>query len=159
MERVKIVLAAVTAVLISGALASGQQPPAKVIVAKVFEKEIVRTNQMVGIVDFDKQSGISSEVSGLIERVSIVEGTLVDKGAVLAKLNTDFIEKNIEIFAKQVEQVEIQIQTAEKDLNTAQVMLNSGVAHDTGHHLTLALSKVTTIGQQSMSLLVEEGLL
>ena len=49
--------------------------------------------------------------------------------------------------------------TAEKDVNTAQVMLNSGVAHDTGHHLTLALSKVTTIGQQSMSLLVEEGLL
>ena len=48
---------------------------------------------------------------------------------------------------------------ADKDLNTAQVMLNSGVAHDTGHHLTQALSKVTTIGQQSMSLLVEKGLL
>jgi hypothetical protein len=48
---------------------------------------------------------------------------------------------------------------ADKDLNTAQVMLNSGVAHDTAHHLTRALSKVTTIGQQSMSLLVEEGLL
>jgi hypothetical protein len=33
------------------------------------------------------------------------------------------------------------------------------VAHDTAHHLTQALSKVTTIGQQSMSLLVEKGLL
>ena len=48
---------------------------------------------------------------------------------------------------------------AEKALNTATVMLNSGVAHDTVHHLTQALSKVTTIGQQSMSLLVEQGLL
>ena len=48
---------------------------------------------------------------------------------------------------------------AEKDVNTAQVMLDSGVAHDTGHHLTQALSKITTIGQQSMSLLVEKGLL
>jgi hypothetical protein len=48
---------------------------------------------------------------------------------------------------------------AEKDINTAMVMLNSGVAHDTGHHLTQALSKVTTIGQQSMSLLVDKGLL
>ncbi|CAB1063812.1 hypothetical protein D1BOALGB6SA_8596 [Olavius sp. associated proteobacterium Delta 1] len=48
---------------------------------------------------------------------------------------------------------------AEKDINTAQVMLNSGVAQDTGHHLTQALSKVTTIGQQSMSLLVGQGLL
>jgi hypothetical protein len=48
---------------------------------------------------------------------------------------------------------------AEKDINTAMVMLNSGVAHDTGHHLTQALSKVTTIGQQSMSLLMDKGLL
>ena len=48
---------------------------------------------------------------------------------------------------------------AEKDVNTALVMLNSGVAHDCGHHLTQALSKVTTIGHQSMRLLVDEGLL
>jgi hypothetical protein len=38
-------------------------------------------------------------------------------------------------------------------------MLNSGVAHDSGYHLTQALSKITTIGQQSMSLLVDKGLL
>ena len=116
MKRVKIVLIAVITLLISGTFAISQPPPAKVVVAKVAEKEIVRTNRMVGIVDFDKQSGISAEVSGLIEQVSIVEGTVVEKGAVLAKLNTDFIRKNIEISTKQVEQVEIQIKTAEKDL-------------------------------------------
>ena len=48
---------------------------------------------------------------------------------------------------------------AEKDINTALVMLNSGVGHESGYHLTQALSKVTTIGQQSMSLLIEKGLL
>ena len=48
---------------------------------------------------------------------------------------------------------------AQKDVNTALVMLNSGVAHDSGYHLTQALSKVTTVGQQSMSLLVDKGLL
>jgi hypothetical protein len=48
---------------------------------------------------------------------------------------------------------------AEKDINTALVMLNSGVAHDSAYHLTQALSKVTTIGQQSMSLLVDKGLM
>ena len=48
---------------------------------------------------------------------------------------------------------------AEKDINTALVMLNSGVAHEAGYHLTQALSKVTNIGQQSMSLLIEKGLL
>ena len=50
-------------------------------------------------------------------------------------------------------------QEAEKDLNTAQVMMNSGVLHESSYHLTQTLSKVTTIGQQSMSLLIEQGLL
>ena len=50
-------------------------------------------------------------------------------------------------------------QEAEKDVNTARVMLNSGVANECGYHLTLALSKVTSVGQQSMGQLVEEGLL
>ena len=48
---------------------------------------------------------------------------------------------------------------AEKDINTAMVMLNSGVFHEVGYHLTQALSKVTNIGQQSMAALIEKELL
>ncbi len=48
---------------------------------------------------------------------------------------------------------------AAKDVNNAMVMLNSGVAHETGYHLTQALSKVTNIGQQSMTQLIDEGFL
>jgi len=48
---------------------------------------------------------------------------------------------------------------AEKDMNTALVMLNSGVTHECGYHLTQALSKVTSIGQQSMTRLIDKGLL
>jgi hypothetical protein len=48
---------------------------------------------------------------------------------------------------------------AEKDVNTAMVMINSGVVQESGYHLTQALSKVTNIGQQSMTQLVVEGLL
>jgi hypothetical protein len=50
-------------------------------------------------------------------------------------------------------------QDVEKDMNTALVMLNSGVTHEAGYHLTQALTKVTTVGQQSMTLLTDEGLL
>ena len=50
-------------------------------------------------------------------------------------------------------------QDVEKDINTALVMLNSGVTHEAGYHLTQALTKVTTIGQQSMTFLTDEGLL
>ena len=48
---------------------------------------------------------------------------------------------------------------AAKDVNTAMVMLNSGVAQESAYHLTQALSKVTNIGQQSMTLLIDKGLL
>ncbi len=48
---------------------------------------------------------------------------------------------------------------AEKDINTALVMLNSGVTHEAGFHLTQALTQVTTIGQQSMTLLTDKELL
>ena len=50
-------------------------------------------------------------------------------------------------------------QDVEKDINTAIVMLNSGVTHEAGYHLTQALTKVTTVCQQSMTLLMDEGLL
>ena len=47
----------------------------------------------------------------------------------------------------------------EKSLDTAMVMINSGVAHEAGYHLTQALTQVTTIGQRSMSVLRDKGLL
>ena len=50
-------------------------------------------------------------------------------------------------------------QEVDRDMNTAVVMLNSGVIHEAGYHLTQALTKVTTVGQQSMPLLTDEGLL
>lgn len=49
--------------------------------------------------------------------------------------------------------------SVEKNMNTALVMLNSGVTHEAGYHLTRALTQVTSIGQQSMTLLTEKGLL
>ena len=50
-------------------------------------------------------------------------------------------------------------QDSEKDIETAVVMINSGLTHESAYHLTRALTKVTTIGQQSMTLLADEGLL
>lgn len=47
----------------------------------------------------------------------------------------------------------------EKDIDTAMVMINSNIAHEAGYHLTQALTKVTTIGQRSMSILTDKKLL
>jgi hypothetical protein len=47
----------------------------------------------------------------------------------------------------------------EKHIDTALVMINSHVLEESGFHLTRALSQVTSIGQRSLSVLKEEGLL
>jgi hypothetical protein len=54
---------------------------------------------------------------------------------------------------------EPQWREAEKNIDLALVMLDSGVGHEAGYHLTRALSHVTAIGQRSMTLLKENGLL
>jgi hypothetical protein len=48
---------------------------------------------------------------------------------------------------------------AEPHIEKALIMISSGVSHEAGIHLSKALSKITNIGQQSMSLLQERDLL
>ena len=50
-------------------------------------------------------------------------------------------------------------QEIQKCIDTALVMINSNVAHEAGYHLTQALTQVTTIGQRSMTILKDDGLL
>ncbi len=126
MKTVKILLI----LFFFNALAAHAQPPAKVLMSKVFEKEVAKTNQIVGVVDFDKRSGISSEVSGLIDKQSVVEGTVVKKGDVLVSLNTDFIRKNIEIMKKQIQLVDIKIQNTRKNLKRYEVLFKQDAASE-----------------------------
>ena len=46
----------------------------------------------------------------------------------------------------------------EKLMNTARVMVDSGVVEEATYHFTQALSQVNRIGQQSMTYLVDQGL-
>ncbi|QTA91460.1 efflux RND transporter periplasmic adaptor subunit [Desulfonema magnum] len=126
MKTVKILLI----LFFFNTLAASAQPPAKVLMSKVFEKEVAKTNQIVGVVDFDKRSGISSEVSGLIDKQSVVEGTVVKKGDVLVSLNTDFIQKSIEIMKKQIQQVDIKIQNTRKNLKRYEVLFKKDAASE-----------------------------
>lgn len=104
-------------ILSFGTAAAQQPPPARVAVAPVFEKQLAPTTLLVGIVDFDQKAGISSEISGLIERHSMVEGAVVRKGDVLLQLNTDFVRKDMALIGQQVAHVEIQIENSKKNLN------------------------------------------
>ena len=102
-----------------------QQPPAKVCVTKVFEKELAKTTEIVGVVDFDRISGVSSEISGLIDKQYVVEGAVVQKGNIMVRLNTDFILKNIEIAKIQQQEIEIKINNTKKNLKRYETLLKN----------------------------------
>jgi len=105
-----------------------QQPPAKVVTAKVFAKELAQTRPMVGVVDFDTVAGLSTEVSGLIAAQSIEEGVVVKKGAVLIRLNTDFLEKDIAIIKQEIQQLGITVQKTEKNLERLRTLRRDDIA-------------------------------
>jgi len=110
------ILASLLLTILFCGFAAAQQSPAKVVTTKVFAKELAQTRPMVGVVDFDKTAGLSPEISGLIVSQSIEEGIVVKKGAVLVRLNTDFLEKDIAIINQEILQLGINIQKTEKNL-------------------------------------------
>lgn len=129
-EPMKTINTTILVFLLAAEAAFAQGGPAKVSVEKVFEKEVAKANRLVGAVDFDTKSGISSEISGLIRKKHVVEGALVKKGDVLARLNTDFVRKNIEIIKMQIEQADIRIGNTEKNLKRYEVLFQKDAASE-----------------------------
>lgn len=113
----------------SSALAQGDRA-ARVVVAEVFEETIAPTTRIVGAVDFDKRSGISPEVSGLVASHAMEEGAVVRKGDVLVRLSTEFIEKDIAIREKEAEAIGIRIANARKNLDRYKTLLKGAAASE-----------------------------
>ncbi len=112
--------------------AAAQQgpPPAKVVVALVTQRSVSPTDRMVGAVDFDRRSGVSSEVSGLIQEQSISEGQVVRKGDALVRLNTDFVDQDVAILRKEIEQIDIKIGNTRKNLARTQRLYRQKAASE-----------------------------
>jgi membrane fusion protein (multidrug efflux system) len=121
-----LLLMAVSAISTNAA----DMPPARVAVVKVFEKEVAPTASLVGNVVFDQSAGISSEISGLIADHQMVEGALVRRGAVLVRLNTDFITKDMEILKRQIAENDIRIENALKNLRRFETLYKQDAASE-----------------------------
>ena len=52
-------------------------PPAKVIVSKIVQQQVSENQSFIGTLYYDRASQVSSEVSGLVEVVTVQEGDLV----------------------------------------------------------------------------------
>ncbi len=97
-------------------LAGAQEPPpAKVVLGQVV-KENVATNQSVtGVLYYERVSDISTEVAGLVEVVEVNQGDHVKKDDPLVRLNTEILEKEIDLTKTRIEQTELRIENKEKN--------------------------------------------
>ncbi|HEX5136215.1 MAG TPA: efflux RND transporter periplasmic adaptor subunit [Planctomycetota bacterium] len=75
-------------VLLLGAAAAQERPPALVVVADAVEQEVTARRSFVGSVEAVRKSTVESEVEGLVEEYLAEEGQRVEAGAPLAKLRT-----------------------------------------------------------------------
>ncbi len=114
MKTLRIVVAVLT--LLPSAITAEERPPAKVVVAPVKEKMVVENAPIIGVLYFDRVSSLSTEVAGLVKSVRFREGDRVKKRGVLLTLNTDFIDKDIELVETKIEQISVRIQKTDKDL-------------------------------------------
>lgn len=103
-------------------------PPAKVVVTQVIEQELAPTSRLVGAIDFDRISEVSGEISGLIVRQNAVEGALVRQGDPLVELNTDLIQKDMDIKQKQRAQANADLERMTRSMNRLENLLQTNSA-------------------------------
>ena len=81
-----------------------------------------------GLVDFDRISAISGEISGLITRQHAVEGDLVKAGDPLVELNTDFIRKDMDIKRGQREEISSELEKVASSMRRLENLLKTNSA-------------------------------
>lgn len=96
-------------------------------------------------------------ISQALELMGSLRGAEKEGANRLIRLKMDALTQEIRLAGNMV--ADPYWEDIEKDMDKALVMMNSGVAADSVSLLTQALSKVTSIGQRSMTLLKEKQLL
>ncbi len=92
-------------------------PPALVVTAPVERGVMAPKSDFVGTVYFREVSDVSSEVTGRVQGFTFEEGRRVKKDAVLVRLSSALLEKDIEAKKALYRALLAEIEKAEKDFN------------------------------------------
>jgi len=102
-----------------------ETPPAQVRTVPVAKQEVARNKAFLGVLYYDRMSMVASEVSGLVEKVNIKAGQQVKRGEILVQLNTDLLDKDIQLSKTRVQQQILQGQLAKKDFQRQETLLKT----------------------------------
>lgn len=106
-----------------------EQPPAKVVVDTVVAQEVAENQSVIGVLYYERTSEISTEVAGLVTSINVVEGQKVAKDDVVLKLDTEILERQIDLTRTRIEQIDLRIDNAKKNFERLEeIYEQSGVS-------------------------------
>jgi RND family efflux transporter MFP subunit len=127
-----------------------QPPPAQVVVSPVKTGMLAPHAEFTGSVYFSEVSDLSSEVSGRSDEVLFEEGDLVKEGQILLKINSDILEKRMEVIVANYEEARNEHEKAKVDLKRIENLFRQdAVAEQTFDDYRY---KVTSLEKKSSSL-------
>jgi len=100
-----------------------EQPPAKVVVQEISKEIIAENRSFIGLLVYDRTSQVSSDVSGLVEKVFVNAGDRVNQGDPLVGLDTELLDKEIALRKTRIEQVQLRIELAQKNFGRLETLL------------------------------------
>ena len=110
-----------------------RMPPAKIVVAAIEERIVAENTPIIGVLYFDRVSGLSTEVAGMVKSVHFREGDRIKRGAVLLNLSTDFIDKEIELAEMRIDEISVRIERTDKDLERYGTLVRQKAIREKDH--------------------------
>lgn len=102
---------------------SQEQPPAKVVAAEISREVVAENRSFIGLLEFNRTSNVSADVSGLVRNVLVKEGDKVSAGELLIQLDTEILDQEITLKHNEIEQARLAIELAEKNLTRLKSLL------------------------------------
>ncbi len=115
--------------LLFSSLALAQQlPPARVVTATVKTADLNPTSHMVGVLRFVRVSQVAADVEGLISEHNFDTGWVLEKGTVMAQLDSGFIYKDMAIIRSQVLEVDAEIEKLAREVRRLDLLKQGQLA-------------------------------
>ncbi|MFC3150126.1 efflux RND transporter periplasmic adaptor subunit [Litoribrevibacter euphylliae] len=100
-------------------------PPAKVVTTNIQFQELADTTSIPGIIEFNTSSQITSEQTGIISAIYFNEGDKVNKGDIIASLNTDLLHQDIKVKRSEIDALAAEQTRIEKDIERSNKLLKT----------------------------------
>jgi RND family efflux transporter MFP subunit len=147
----RIIGASLLLLCLAAARAGQVQPPAQVLIAPVERRPIELTQPLVAAVSPVTRTTVAAEQEGIVEQRMFDEGQRVEKGEILARVNTDLLKIQLDaaVAAKQTAEAELQaaaaeLQRAEREVVRLTQLFESRVAPEKEYRDTLTLGDIAS---------------